>query len=79
MLCDQSRPSGTCEWQTVIANSEEGLSELQQGYEFAAPFATVLTVVDREHLVMLDVFFRYCLLLQGHDNAMEKFKHGLWT
>ncbi len=79
LFCDQSRPPSTCAWQTDIADSEEGLSILQQGYEFAAPFSTVLTVVDREHLVMLDVFFRYCLLLQGYDTAIEGFKYGFWT
>ncbi|KAL1798803.1 hypothetical protein ACET3X_002840 [Alternaria dauci] len=64
--------------QTIIADTDEVLATLQRGFDFAPPFSTILTVVDHEHLTMLSVFFRYCLLLQGHAAAMESFQYNFW-
>ncbi|CAN9201549.1 unnamed protein product [Alternaria alternata] len=64
--------------QTIISDTDEVLSRLQRGFEFAPPFSTILTVVDHEHLAMLSVFFRYCLLVQGHATATENFQYNFW-
>jgi hypothetical protein len=80
LLVDRSTPSDTVvESETMIADSDEVLSRLQRGFEFAPPFSSILTVVDEEHLIMLSAFFRYCLLLQGHETAIEGFKYCFWT
>jgi hypothetical protein len=79
LLADTSTPSEAgVQSQTIIADTAQVLSKLQRGFEFAPPFSTVLTVVDEEYITLLSVFFRYCLLLQGHDTAMEGFQHGFW-
>lgn len=65
-------------WKIVNIDSEEGLSVLRRGYYIMPPFSTILTVVDHEHLIFLEVFFRYSLLVQGFDDAVEGFKHNFW-
>lgn len=80
LLVDRSTSSDTVvESETMIADSDEVLSRLQRGFEFAPPFSSILTVVDEEHLIMLSAFFRYCLLLQGHETAIEGFEYCFWT
>ncbi|KAH6882609.1 hypothetical protein BKA58DRAFT_434370 [Alternaria rosae] len=65
-------------WKIVNINGEEELSALRRGYDIVPPFSIILTVVDHEHLILLQVFFRYSLLVQGFDDAIEGFKHNFW-
>ncbi|CAN9201995.1 unnamed protein product [Alternaria sp. RS040] len=79
LLNDRSALSNTgIRPQTIISDTDEILSRLQRGFEFAPPFSTILTRVDHEHLTMLSVFFRYCLLVQGHATATENFQYNFW-
>ncbi|CAG5162331.1 uncharacterized protein ALTATR162_LOCUS6200 [Alternaria atra] len=80
LLVDRSTLSNiVVESQTMTADTDKVLSRLQRGFEFAPPFSSILTVVDEEHLIMLSAFFRYCLLLQGYETAIEGFKYCFWT
>ncbi|KAI4669167.1 uncharacterized protein J4E79_001210 [Alternaria viburni] len=65
-------------WKIVDIDDEEALPVLRRGYDLVPPFSTILTVIDQEHLVLLEVFFRYNLLVQGFDDAIEGFKHDFW-
>ena len=65
-------------WKLVEIDDEEALPVLRRSYDLVPPFSTILTVVDHEHLVLLEVFFRYNLLVQGFDDAIEGFKHDFW-
>ena len=65
-------------WELVDIDDEEALPVLRRSYDLVPPFSTILTVIDHDHLVLLEVFFRYNLLVQGFDNAIEGFKHDFW-
>ncbi|KAI4650712.1 hypothetical protein J4E93_003069 [Alternaria ventricosa] len=65
-------------WAIVDINGEEALPVLRRRYDLVKPFSTMLTAVDNEHLALLEVFFRYNLLVQGFDDAIEGFKNEFW-
>ncbi|KAI4703923.1 hypothetical protein J4E81_000987 [Alternaria sp. BMP 2799] len=65
-------------WKIVDIDGEEALPVLRRGYDLVPPFSTILTVVDHEHLILLEVFFRYNLLVQGFDDAIEGSKNEYW-
>ncbi|KAI4672426.1 uncharacterized protein J4E78_000927 [Alternaria triticimaculans] len=78
IVLSDSFPFSRSTWKIVDINGEEALPVLRRDYDLVPPFSTVLTVVDHEHLVLLEVFFRYNLLVQGFDDAIEGFKHDFW-
>jgi hypothetical protein len=78
VLCDRC-PSSATEEQTVIVDSKGGLSRLQGAWAVVRPYPGILSVVDSKHLTFLDVFFRYCVLLQGYDNAVGGCEYSFWV
>ncbi|KAI4676773.1 uncharacterized protein J4E84_009367 [Alternaria hordeiaustralica] len=78
IVLSDSFPFSRSTWKIVDINGEEALPVLRRDYDLVPPFSTILTVVDQEHLVLLEVFFRYSLLVQGFDDAIEGFKNEFW-
>ncbi|KAI4913899.1 hypothetical protein J4E90_005619 [Alternaria incomplexa] len=78
IVLSDSFPFSRSTWKVVDIDGEEALPVLRRGYDLVPPFSTILTVVDHEHLVMLEVFFRYSLLMQGFEDAIEGFKNEFW-
>ena len=78
IVLSDSFPFSRSTWKVVDIDGEEALPVLRRGYDLVPPFSTILTVIDQEHLVLLEVFFRYSLLVQGFDDAIEGFKHDFW-
>ncbi|KAI4939650.1 uncharacterized protein J4E92_000936 [Alternaria infectoria] len=78
IVLSDSFPFSRSTWKVVDIDGEEALPVLRRDYDLVPPFSTILTVVDHEHLVLLEVFFRYSLLVQGFDDAIEGFKHDFW-
>ena len=78
IVLSDSFPFSRSTWKVVDIDGEEALPVLRRGYDLVPPFSTVLTVVDHEHLILLEVFFRYSLLVQGFDDAIEGFKDDFW-
>ncbi|KAI4622820.1 uncharacterized protein J4E87_005913 [Alternaria ethzedia] len=78
IVLSDSFPFSRSTWKVVDIDGEEALPVLRRGYDLAPPFSTILTVVDDEHLILLEAFFRYNLLVQGFDDAIDSFKHDFW-
>jgi hypothetical protein len=78
VLCDRC-PSSATEEQTVTIDSEKGLSRLQGAWAVVWPYSGILSVVDGKHLTFLDVLFRYCVLVQGYDDAVGGCGYSFWV